>query len=617
MDSFGGVNKMKVCPTCQKQYPNGFQYCPNDTELLLTAEEYLRRTLPVSVPVIPPAITRVDPPASTATEKLDEEPVRKVTPAKQSNVPPVPSTPPVQTFEKRTQPVTQPVAAPTILGQTRAPETSKLQVNVRPSDGGKARTLGNPPAPAAAMAALTNGSALGVDGMSLLLPTQGGVLKQMGEGFGVFFKYFGKNPKIEASEELFDNRSLPARIKEGFSIFFQYFGKKPQVAGGDEFLMEEPGSILVRLRDSFRTFVDDFGKKPPELIPGQMGLLADEPILSRFGREIKLAAADFRNDPRAFTKSVLKGDGSTKRRQRMMQIGVASAIIVYAFIFVGFLAGGLIRFGKGPEQTKEPELELQSLIMPTSEPLVKETPKEAPKGKGGFTGGSKPKPQQAHGGGGGGREQPQPPSQGRPPQMALTPQIIPPNPEPPKITNPKLPVPMTVYGDPKALPPNMKGPIGDPRGIQGPPSSGPGSGDGIGTGKGTGVGPGEGGGVGPGKGGNAGGGNFDLGGGRGPGGSGGIENMGQNGVGRIVILYKEKARYTEEARQNKVQGTVVLSAVFTSDGRVTQVRVIRGLPDGLTEKAIEAAQKIKFQPATKQGVAVTVRGQLEFTFNLY
>jgi TonB family protein len=93
--------------------------------------------------------------------------------------------------------------------------------------------------------------------------------------------------------------------------------------------------------------------------------------------------------------------------------------------------------------------------------------------------------------------------------------------------------------------------------------------------------------------------------------------MGQNGVGRIVILYKEKARYTEEARQNKVQGTVVLSAVFTSDGRVTQVRVIRGLPDGLTEKAIEAAQKIKFQPATKSGVAVTVRGQLEFTFNLY
>jgi hypothetical protein len=34
---------MKICPTCEKQFPNGFQYCPNDTELLLTAEEHLRQ----------------------------------------------------------------------------------------------------------------------------------------------------------------------------------------------------------------------------------------------------------------------------------------------------------------------------------------------------------------------------------------------------------------------------------------------------------------------------------------------------------------------------------------------------------------------------------------------
>jgi hypothetical protein len=49
---------------------------------------------------------------------------------------------------------------------------------------------------------------------------------------------------------------------------------------------------------------------------------------------------------------------------------------------------------------------------------------------------------------------------------------------------------------------------------------------------------------------------MDMGGGRGPGGSGGVEEMGRNGAGRPTILYKEKARYTEEARQNKVQGVV-------------------------------------------------------------
>ena len=86
---------------------------------------------------------------------------------------------------------------------------------------------------------------------------------------------------------------------------------------------------------------------------------------------------------------------------------------------------------------------------------------------------------------------------------------------------------------------------------------------------------------------------------------------------RIVILHKEKARYTEIARINKVQGTVVLRAVFTEDGKVTNIEVIRGLSDGLTRRAIEAAQDIRFKPATNEEKPVTVKGSLEFTFNLY
>ena len=45
---------------------------------------------------------------------------------------------------------------------------------------------------------------------------------------------------------------------------------------------------------------------------------------------------------------------------------------------------------------------------------------------------------------------------------------------------------------------------------------------------------------------------------------------------RIVITFKEKARYTEIARINKVQGRVLLSAVFTEDGQVTNIRVVHG-----------------------------------------
>ena len=86
---------------------------------------------------------------------------------------------------------------------------------------------------------------------------------------------------------------------------------------------------------------------------------------------------------------------------------------------------------------------------------------------------------------------------------------------------------------------------------------------------------------------------------------------------RPTIAYREKAEYTQEARDNKVEGTVVLSVVFGVDGQISDVRVIRGLPYGLTQKAIEATRKIRFEPAMIDGQPVSVRGELEFQFKLY
>ncbi len=85
---------------------------------------------------------------------------------------------------------------------------------------------------------------------------------------------------------------------------------------------------------------------------------------------------------------------------------------------------------------------------------------------------------------------------------------------------------------------------------------------------------------------------------------------------RPTILYREKAEYTQEARDNNVEGIVTLSVVFGADGQISGVRVVRGLPHGLTEKAIEAARKIRFKPAMKDGQPVSVRGMLEFHFRL-
>jgi TonB family protein len=84
-----------------------------------------------------------------------------------------------------------------------------------------------------------------------------------------------------------------------------------------------------------------------------------------------------------------------------------------------------------------------------------------------------------------------------------------------------------------------------------------------------------------------------------------------------TILYSEKARYTEEARQNKAQGEVILKVVYQRDGRIGQIEVEQGLPDGLTESAIEATRNIRFIPAMKNGAHVSVQGSKVYKFNLY
>ena len=80
---------------------------------------------------------------------------------------------------------------------------------------------------------------------------------------------------------------------------------------------------------------------------------------------------------------------------------------------------------------------------------------------------------------------------------------------------------------------------------------------------------------------------------------------------------KPEPSYTESARQNQIAGTVVLRVVFSSNGMVTNIRVVSGLPYGLTDRAIDAARKIKFIPAMKDGKYVSMWMQLEYNFNLY
>src|SRR3954470_22203029 len=60
---------------------------------------------------------------------------------------------------------------------------------------------------------------------------------------------------------------------------------------------------------------------------------------------------------------------------------------------------------------------------------------------------------------------------------------------------------------------------------------------------------------------------------------------------RVAITFRPAPGFTEEALDNETHGVVRLRAVFTSKGEVTNISVVRGLPDGLTRNAIDAARQ--------------------------
>src|SRR5215204_5412612 len=67
-------------------------------------------------------------------------------------------------------------------------------------------------------------------------------------------------------------------------------------------------------------------------------------------------------------------------------------------------------------------------------------------------------------------------------------------------------------------------------------------------------------------------------------------------TGKLTIKSKPAAKYTDAARENNIEGSVRLKVTLLASGEVGSISVVNGLPDGLTEQAIAAARKIKFEP---------------------
>jgi TonB family protein len=321
------------------------------------------------------------------------------------------------------------------------------------------------------------------------------------------------------------------------------------------------------------------------------GTLDNPSLVSRLTDEIGRAVKEVRRNPTAFFTAAFRGETLVARQTDLLTFGFAMALCLYGIFF-----GAVLLLWTSGGETRHTSDEIVRWISPPALTLVSVKPPPAD-GDGG-------------GGGGGGQRQTTPPSGGAYPRFAETVQIVAPTTRP-QLNPPLLQVQDTVWVSPNLQPKRDELAVtGLPDAPLAPPSDGPGDDGGIGPGEGGGIGPDKGRGVGPGVDRGIGGGVYR------PGGRG-REDVTVGPVdSRPVPINRPRPNYTEEARTNKIEGTVHARALVGTDGLVKKVVILHGLGSGLNDEATRAAYQMRFIPATKDGRKVSVWIPLDIEFNI-
>jgi TonB family protein len=97
--------------------------------------------------------------------------------------------------------------------------------------------------------------------------------------------------------------------------------------------------------------------------------------------------------------------------------------------------------------------------------------------------------------------------------------------------------------------------------------------------------------------------------------SGGPYPVGK-GVSPPTLVSKTEPDYTDEARDARVESTVVARLVVSADGSPINIRVVRGAGFGLDENAVETIKTWRFKPGMKEGQPVAVIASVAVNFRL-
>jgi TonB family protein len=80
------------------------------------------------------------------------------------------------------------------------------------------------------------------------------------------------------------------------------------------------------------------------------------------------------------------------------------------------------------------------------------------------------------------------------------------------------------------------------------------------------------------------------------------------------VIYRVEPEYTLDAREKKIEGTVVLTLTVDHEGLPQNIRLKKSLYPSLDQSAIEAARKMRFEPAIKNGQPVSMFISVEMDF---
>jgi TonB family protein len=84
---------------------------------------------------------------------------------------------------------------------------------------------------------------------------------------------------------------------------------------------------------------------------------------------------------------------------------------------------------------------------------------------------------------------------------------------------------------------------------------------------------------------------------------------------KAKITFYPPPEPSKDKRAQGISGTVVLRVVLCRSGQVMDIEPVRKLPYGIIESAIDAAKRVRFVPASKDGQTVSQRAIFEYRFD--